>query len=107
MFRMGFHVVQPIQPQPTPFTFVFGEATTTAGQRLSVVQIHTITGVQHLFAVPEEAEQIATQWASHCRQLRSGLILPALSPAARNAAADVLPNTVKAPGWPGTHTDRP
>lgn len=65
-----------VVPQPTPFTFLVAEGRSGDGQKLNVIEIHSITGMQRLFMSPEEAEKAAAHWLSVARSQRTGLYVP-------------------------------
>jgi len=62
-----------VQAQPTPFTFLVGEARTGDGKLLNMIEIHSITGMQRYFLSPEVAEKLAEHWLAVARLQRTGL----------------------------------
>ena len=65
----------PVQPQPTPFTFMTGSARADNGQPLVLAEIHMLTGMVRLFTSPADAERMARQWLAEAQKMPA-LIIP-------------------------------
>ena len=83
-------MTEPIKPQITPFTFLVSDARANDGRALVNVQILMVTGSVWLICDPEYAVTIGEHLAEAGRRNQSGLILPALSPAAQQAGRSIL-----------------
>ncbi len=68
--------MEPIQPQPSTYSFFFKEAVTGDGKVLCVVEIYHIAGMIRVFLNPDDAENIAEHWVKKVKKLKYGLYIP-------------------------------
>lgn len=65
----------PVQPQPAPMAWAFGEATAETGQKFIVIVIHTVHGPLQFFFPAEDAKTFVEQMSAQVKQSTTGIIL--------------------------------